>query len=197
MAAANRASHSRSTEITIAVIGLAGALATAGFSNWDKMFPGRGVVTASYQGYQPTGNFETELRYFLEVTGARKQVEEDWKNDGTEFKSAILAKHPEISAEQLKQFNKDFDEGFEAAKKAMPTFDEQVAIILPVYSKYYSVAEIQKLIKLHSTEEMLNMSNRQNSINKELGPIWEKKMADALDKVMKHSEEKLKENVTK
>ena len=197
MGATDKASRSRSTEIIIAAIGLAGVLATATISNWDKILPGRGVVTATYQGYQPTGNFETELRYFLEITGTRKQFEEDWKSDGAEFKKAFLSQNPEISAEKFKQFNKEFDEGFEAAKKAMPTFDERVAIILPVYSKYYSVADLQKLIKLHSTEDMQNMFKLQTLINKELDPIWERKMAEAMDKIIRHSEEKLKENVTK
>ena len=50
----------------------------------------------------------------------------------------------------------------------MPTFDERIAIILPVYSKYYTVAEIQNLIKLYSTEDMLNMSKRDDLINEEL-----------------------------
>jgi len=69
------AKKSRSNEIIIAILGLVGVLATAVISNWDKMFPNRGTVAARYEGYRPTGNFETELRYNLEVTGARKSFE--------------------------------------------------------------------------------------------------------------------------
>ena len=79
----------------------------------------------------------------------------------------------------------------------MPTFDEWVAIMLPIYSKYYNVAEIQKLIKFYSIEDMQNMLHKDALIGKELDAIWVKKMAETMDKAIKRLEESSKENVTK
>jgi hypothetical protein len=173
------AAKSRSTEIIIALIGLVGVIATALLSNWDKIGPDRGEVTGSYQGYKPTGIFETELRYFLEITGARRQYEEGWKYTMADAKIAILSKHPE-KAEQVKE---EWDNMVAAYKKSMPTFDEWVAIMLPVYSDHYSVAELQKLNKLYSTGDMQNMFRKDALISKELDPILLLKIAEATDAV--------------
>ena len=66
----------RKTEIVIAVIGLIGVIATGVLSNWEKIFAKGEVLTATYEGYSPTGNFETEFRYFFEVSGNRAMSEQ-------------------------------------------------------------------------------------------------------------------------
>ena len=41
-----------SNEVLIAVIGLAGILVTALLSNWEKLFPKKNVIKATYSGYR-------------------------------------------------------------------------------------------------------------------------------------------------
>jgi hypothetical protein len=117
------------SQILIALIGLVGVLTTGVLSNWDKLFSH--VVTVSYQGYKPTGDFETELRYF----GRRK-------NDGKQLlegvRSDLIAANPQNAEKINKQLN--------AALEATLTFDETVAVMVPIYEKYYTVKQIQDSI---------------------------------------------------
>jgi hypothetical protein len=69
------ASVLKRTDVIVAIIGLVGVLATAVFSNWSKLFPDQGVVTASYSGYKPTNDFETDFRYYVDVSSLRRTME--------------------------------------------------------------------------------------------------------------------------
>jgi len=161
-AVAKKPSSSRSTEITIAIIGLVGVLATALFSNWDKLFQERGVVTARYEGYRPTGNLETELRYFLEISGARKFYE----SSPRQSISAVIAQDPKLA--QDPQAAKELSEKFE---RLMVPFDEWVKAIVPIYTKYFSITDLQSLNKFYSTEAMQNLVNKQPMLQEEIMPI--------------------------
>jgi hypothetical protein len=162
MIAQTRKSSSANAQITIAIIGLVGVLATALVSNWDKLFQDRGVVTARYEGYRPTGNFETELRYFLEVTGNRKLYESLPKQSI----NAVISQDPRLS-----QDPKGAEELKEMFEHAMVRFDEVVQAMLPIYSKYFSLTDLQRLNKFYSTEEMQNLVNKQPMLLQEVMPI--------------------------
>ena len=73
--AATERKPSKRGEIIIAIIGLVGVLVTGILSNWDKVFPKQNLVQATYSGYRPTGNFETELRYYFDVSGTRQALD--------------------------------------------------------------------------------------------------------------------------
>ena len=84
-------------------------------------------------GYKLTGDFETELRYFIEITGRRRNSKQLFEN----LRSDLIAQNPQ-NAEKINQL-------VNTALEAGPTFDETVAAEVPIYAKYYSVAEIHSI----------------------------------------------------
>jgi hypothetical protein len=89
------AGQSRKPEILVAIIGLMGVLITALISNVDKIFPKGQVVTATYTGYRPTGNFETELRCLMEVNGTRNNMISMQKNFENSIKMNMIQQYPQ------------------------------------------------------------------------------------------------------
>ena len=146
---------SKKNEIAIALIGLLGILATALFSNWDKILPKEGVVTAPYSGYRPTGKFETELRYLVEVTGMRAQVERLKEQLSQSFKMSAIAHDPEHAAE--------IEKSASIASELDVSMEDVIKLFLPIYQKYFSLQEIQELNKFYSTEAMQAMVSRNSS----------------------------------
>src|SRR5262245_50847246 len=124
-------------EIVIAIIGLLGMVVTGFLSNWDKVFSKQNIVQATYSGYRPTGNFETELRYYLEVSGTRAAVESMQQQFIQSAKIDLLSKHPQ-DAEKINKF-------FDAVTKEAVRLDDVIRELLPVYQKHYSLNEIQEL----------------------------------------------------
>lgn len=92
--------RSRRNEIVIAIIGLVGALVTGFLSNWDKVFPKQNTFQATYSGYRPTGDFETELRYYFEVSGTRAALESTQRQLVQNAKISLLSEYPK-DAEQI------------------------------------------------------------------------------------------------
>lgn len=155
---------SRKNEIAIAIIGLIGIIVTAGFSNWDKIFPPKNVVQSSYTGYAPTGDPQVELHYFTEITGMRgllrgmqtemlgpikKQIETEYEDK------------PEIAAELLKVIDEELE----------LQYDQTINVYIPIASKYFSVAELQELNKFYSTPAMREMVRKAPLLNKEFIPV--------------------------
>ena len=63
----------------VAIIGAVGLVVGAAISNMDKIGPavrGTRTFTVEYEGYKPTGIFETEFRYYFEVSGLRSSIED-------------------------------------------------------------------------------------------------------------------------
>jgi len=67
-------SNLKKSEVIIAVIGLIGIIITGVLSNWNKL-NGAKIITEEYVGYNMSDNFETEMRYYYEISGARKTAE--------------------------------------------------------------------------------------------------------------------------
>lgn len=67
--------RSRKYEIIIAIIGLVEVITAGLISNWDKIFAGGQISQRPDSGYRPTNNFETDLRYYFEVSGTRAAIE--------------------------------------------------------------------------------------------------------------------------
>lgn len=153
----------KNKEIIIAALGLFGVLATGVLSNLDKILPGRGVVKAEYAGYQPTGEFETELRYYLEISGTRKIVQSSIDTLLEALRAQLKAQHPTEG--------EDIDRFLSIAKEEQIRFDEIVDLVIPVYSRYFTVTEIQELNKFYSTRQMRDMTNKLPQIQKELAPL--------------------------
>ena len=53
------------------------------------------------------------------------------------------------------------------ALEAGPTFDETVAAEVPIYAKYYTVAEIQELNRFYSTEIMQQYLKKEPLVQQE------------------------------
>jgi hypothetical protein len=154
---------SKKNEITIAIIGLIGILLTGVLSNWDKIFPDPEVIIVSFSGYRETGNFETELRYYFEVSGVRATMENMQQQLANSFKIELTAQYPENREE--------IDAVINVALKEAITLDEVIKKLLPVYRKHFTVQEIQELNRFYSTEIMQNMINKMPLLTQEMAPL--------------------------
>lgn len=156
---------SKKNEITIAIIGLIGILLTGVLSNWDKIFPDPEVmqIQVNFSGYRATGNFETELRYYFEVSGVRAIMENMQQQLANSFKMELTAQYPE--------YVEEIDAAMNVALEEAITLDESIKKLLPVYRKYFTVQELQELNKFYSTEIMQNMINKMPLLTQELAPL--------------------------
>ena len=162
------------SEIIIATIGLIGVLITAFLSNWDKLFPKDNVVTASYSaGYKPTGDFETEYRYFMEVSGARKSMEIVQQQLVNGVKTALISQGADAET---------IDRRLEDAKRDIPTFDEMLGKFMPLYQKYFTLAEIQELNKFYSTDIMRGYVQKMPLLAVEMGQLGSKLFQDMIER---------------
>ena len=154
----------KKNQITIAIIGLLGVLATAVFSNWDKIFSEQKVVKAKYSGYRATGNFETELRYYFEVTGKRAAMEDTLQQ--------IIAKVKIPSADKYSKGSEKINTIMKAALEDSMKYDKIIKMLIPVYRMHFTIEEIQELNKFYSTEIMQNMVKKMPVVTQELAPLW-------------------------
>lgn len=128
-------------------------IAGAIISNWDKFFlkPNEGLVQARYQGYKPTGDFETEFRYYMEVSGARKSMNAMKQDVIDRYKAKVKATSPEDIQEMetyIKFFEKILDH------------DKIVKEIMPLFRRYFTIEELQELNKFYSTDIMQKWVNK-------------------------------------
>jgi len=165
----------RRNEVLIASIGLIGVLVTAVFSNWDKVFPPHNQLVATYAGYRATGNFETELRYFFEVSGTRQALEDMEQQLLEQQRVALLVQHPD-EAEQINAI-------VEAVQDEAIRIDQVIPVILPVYQKHFKVEELQELNRFYSTEPMQNMLAKMPLITAELAPHQMKMIEDYMARI--------------
>ena len=160
--------HSKRNEVIIAIIGLVGVLVTGVLSNWDKLFPKDNLVQATYSGYRPTGNFETELRYYFEVSGVRTMLEAMQEQLTQRTKADLVSKFPE----RARTINTVFD----AVTKEAIRLEEVIQELLPVYQKHFSLNEIQELNKFYSTEVMQGMVKKMPLVTQDAAPLQVKLM---------------------
>jgi hypothetical protein len=162
-------------EITVAVIGLLGILATAFLSNWDKLFPVKDVVAATYSGYRPTGDFGTELRYFFDVSGTRQAIQSMQRQLLTNLKTDAISKAPEHADE--------INKVVAAVEREGISTDDVIRDMLPVYQKHFTLAEVQELNKFYSTEIMQDMVRKIPLITQDAAPIQMKMLNEYMERV--------------
>jgi hypothetical protein len=153
--------------IVVAIIGLVGVLATALFSNWDKLF---GNVVQARATRTPTDNFETELRYYFEVSGTRAATESMQQQMIQNQKLDLLSMYPQ-DAEMI---NREFD----AIAREAIRFEDVIKALLPVYQKHFTLGEIQELNKFYSTDVMRGMVTKMPLITQEAAPIQVRLLSD-------------------
>lgn len=154
---------SKKNEVMIAIIGLIGIVVTGVFSNWDRMFPDEDVMQVRFSGYRATGNFETELRYYFEVSGARATIENMQQQLVNSFKMTLTSQYPE-EAEKI-------DVIMNTALKESIKLDDVIKVLLPVYRKHFTIEEIQELNRFSSTEIMQNMLKKMPLVTQEAAPL--------------------------
>ena len=161
-------------DILIAIIGLVGGVVTAVVSNWDKLF-GKGETIQAKTTYRPTGKFETELRYFFDVSGLREASDFQTQQLLQIEKTNELMKNPEDAKEIIKRFD--------VITKEAIKFDDVIRALLPVYQKHFSLAELQELNKFYSTKTMQNMIAKQPLIVQDAAPIQVKLISDYYERL--------------
>ena len=152
----------RRYEVLIAILGLIGMLATGVLSNWDKIFPREDLLVAPYTGYQPTGRFETELRYYIEVSGLRQTLDDMQEQMLEQLRRNLLVEAP-ADADKINAV-------FEAIQEEAISIDDVIPVMLDIYQKHFTVEEIQELNKFYSTETMQNMIDKLPLVNADLAP---------------------------
>ena len=151
----------KSSKTLIAALGLICASATTALV--APNITHANVVQVKYTGYKPTGVFETELRYFYEVSGVRSYLESMEKQLLEQFKKTLLSQYPD----DTKLVNKVIDV---LAEESL-SLDDVIKAYMPVYKKYYTIEELQELNKFYSTDLMQSMVKKNPPIAQELAPI--------------------------
>lgn len=179
--------RNRSNEILIAIIGLVGVLATGVLSNWDKLTSKNPIIQAQAIGYQPTGDFNTEVRYYLEITGMRATIESYTKRYLETSKMELLAERPQDAAK--------INEYFDTMGQEMIKYDDLVNSLLPVYQKHFTVLEIQELNKFYSTHVMRELVRKGPAVAEDIIPIQQKLTADMLRRIQERIQQKAQSHV--
>jgi len=161
-------------DILIAIIGVVGGVVTAVVSNWDKLF-GKGETIRAKTTYRPTGKFETELRYYFDVSGLREVSDSQTQQLIQIEKMNELKKNPENAKEIIKQFD--------LITKEAIRFDDVIRALLPVYQKHFTLAELQELNKFYSTETMQKMIVKLPLIVQDAAPIQVKLISDYYERL--------------
>ena len=167
--------NSRSTAVITAV----GIVLGAAITNLDtivRLTKGVQAVTVEYSGYRPTGVFETEFRYYHEVSGARADMEDLEERLVQTLRQRWIESAPE-SIEQV-------DALIEIAVQEAPQFDEIIEMVLPIYERHYTVHEIQVLNRFYSTAAMQDMVRKDRLINVELAPVVVQLQQEYINRVM-------------
>jgi hypothetical protein len=183
-AVAEEHKSSKRNEVIIATIGLFGVLITGTLSNWDKLFPKENLMQATYSGYRPTGNLETEFRYYIEVSGLRQGLELMQKQLLSNAEAQAITENPSDAEEIRKVFSII---GKEAIK-----LDDVIREMLPVYEKYFSLAELQELNKFYSTEIMQGLMKKSPLIAQDAAPIQVNMVREYYQRVESRIREELK-----
>jgi uncharacterized protein DUF2059 len=165
----------RGSEITIASIGLLGVLVTGFLSNWDKIFHAQNRVEATFSGYRPTDNFETELRHYFDVSGARLALESMQRQLLTSLKTEAISKAPE-EADDIAKTMAVFER--EAIR-----LDDVIRELLPVYQKHFTLKELQELNKFYSTQIMQDMVKKIPLISQDAAPIQMKMTNESMERL--------------
>lgn len=164
------------TKIQLAIVNgaflLAGGISGGVISNWDKIF-GPSIIEAPYSGYKPTGEFDIEARYFMDVSGTRKDFDMLISTNMEAFDTLIqdLKQKIKSSSEEGAENNIDtLNRLLSIADEEKANADEIIGTILSVYKKYYTVEEIQELNKFFSTDLMRAMVSKSPAIWGDLLP---------------------------
>ena len=168
-------------EMWVAMITALGGIAVAVLGNWDKLFRRDRVLTATFSGYRPTEDFETEYRHYFDVSGSRKTIDvmlREGLRQGRE--TALLEAEEPGDASEIKNF-------FDAMERETEhLLDDFIRAFMPVYQTHFTLAELQELNRFYSTEAMQNMVRKMPEVVQELAPIQAKMTEEFQAKVQEN-----------
>jgi hypothetical protein len=163
MSASNVAQSTSDLQVIVpAVCTLIGAVIGALFGNWDKIFHKDKVVQAPVIDYAPSGDFEQEVRIMLERTGQRSSIEDLQNRMFGQLEANLLKDSPEAENE-IKNILGIY-------REELPSYDDFVAMFIPIWQKYYNVSTIQELNKFYSTNTMREFSSKSKYVMEEYWP---------------------------
>lgn len=166
--------------VILAVISALSGIGVAIFSNFDKIFPPENQIIVEYQGYNPTDDFETELRYYFEIIKVKnvikrlqKSVIEETKNNLriqlTKSLSNEFSNPEEVISEILSSFSK-------IMRQDPENYDELINKFLPIFKDIFTVEELHELNKFYSTDIMKNLTQKNILIQERIGKLLVKDM---------------------
>ncbi len=172
-------SQSSGLTLALALIPMIGGISIALIGNWDKIF--HTTVTASYDGYHTSGDFDTEMRYFLEITGQRAAYDQNVRL-GFDVMMNQINQAGGVPPDKLAKIR-------EIALKSVPPYDEIVTQLIPIWRSHFSLDQIQELNKFYSTPLMRKLVAEQPAIGKELKPALDREMSEVMQRVQKNLQE--------
>ena len=166
------------TTTTAALIGAIGLVLGTVVSNVDDIYQllsGTKTITAEYSGYQPTGVFETELRYYYEVTGLRVAV--------VDLQERLIDSQVTLLTAEFPEDREEIERIANAVREESPQVSELIDVVVPIFEKYFTVEEIQELNRFYSTEIMQGTVSKQRLVNAEAAPILAELQQDLITRV--------------
>ena len=149
----------RDTVIAGLFVVAAPSLATV-ISNWDKLFGN--TIELVYER-KPTDNFDTEARYFFDISGIRATLETMLKKSTGNALKQMECTFSELPASDPSLWN----EVNKAVQGEKITADEIITVLVPVYRKHVSLEEMQELNKLYSSGVLEIISGRLPAITED------------------------------
>lgn len=140
-------------------------------------------VLVRYQGYEPTQNYESEFRNFMEVSGQRKSIQNMTKIIDTTIKQKMIDKNPERS-EEIKKY-------FEAWQDSVLSYDDLLEEIIPIAKKHISLDELHELNKFYHTKSMQDMVSKMPYIELDAAS----KLSELIDRFMEKFEKRIAEEL--
>lgn len=147
-------------EYTVALIGLAGVVFSNLVTNWDRVF--KNTVTIEVADYEATHDLDTEIRLFLDRSGERQSYEDVIATTEDNIRAMLP---PDLTNEEANAVAR-----IVAAK--LPSFDDYVREVMPIYRKHYTVAELQRLNRIYSSPELRGQIRRQLEVGREANQIF-------------------------
>lgn len=138
-------------------------------------------MQATYSGYRPTGNFETEFRYYFDVSGTRQWHESMQRQLLIDAKNTALTQNPAHAQE--------IEKTFQLIEREAIKLDDVIREILPIYQKHFTIAELQELNKFYSTEVMQDMVKKLPLVTQDAAPVAMKMLNEHFERVFSHIQE--------
>lgn len=152
------------TEILVALIAAASGVGGTLLTNWSKIFPPKDTQQVKVAGYSPTDDYEIELRYYLNITGARDSIAAMNDLNVEKVLRPIIeerfADHPEL-----------VERAIEIIRRELHIFDSFIPKAAKIYEKYIPLETIQELNRFHSTDVMQQMRKKQPHIFDETAAV--------------------------